>query len=227
MASFVEEQEQRRSIASRLGLIATPIKLDIPGASQTASYHAEVSVPLGCVLTSAEVLGDSNEIAISKRLIGRRATVYLKQPANKDADLQLQLEVGQERGFYVLPAAVIGALICTVLAAGVAIAWANDQPQSTASTLLLSGLSTIAGLVLHRDEDSLTAELHGLGRGMLVSISAATLGAAASIALGATGYVLAGLWTASLLVSVAATSILVVAATRGTSANKLVQETHA
>jgi len=32
-------------IANRLGLTATTITLDTPGASQTASYHAEISVP--------------------------------------------------------------------------------------------------------------------------------------------------------------------------------------
>jgi len=213
-----EQGGQRRSIANRLGLTATTITLDTPGASQTASYHAEISVPAGCVLSSAEVLGDARDDRTSRRLIGRRATVYIPQPTSKNAELQLQLEVSQERSFYLLPAAVIGTLICTVLSAGVAVTWANGKPQSTASALLLSGLSTIAGLVLHRDEDSLTAELHGLGRGLLVVISAATLGAAASIALGATHQTLAALWTVSLFVSVLATGILIVAAILGTPA---------
>jgi hypothetical protein len=221
----VKEREQgSRSITNRLGLTATPIALGIPGASQTASYHAEITVPPGCVVSSAIVLDDAKETPASKRLIGRRATVYVTQPTNKDVELQLQLEVSQERSFYLLPAAVIGTLICVVLSAGVAVAWAGGKPQSTASALLLSGLSTIAGLVIHRDEDSLTAELHGLSRGLLVSVSAATLGAATSIALGATSSTLAALWTVSLFVSVLATSILIAAAIRGTPAKELGEE---
>jgi hypothetical protein len=136
----IEKGMRGRSIPDRLGLTATPIKLDIPGASQTASYHAEISVPRGCVLTSANV-HDTKGIPTSQRLIRHRATVYVAQPTDRDA--KLQLEVNQERSFYLLPATVIGALICVVLTAGVAVAWAGGKPQSTASALLLSGLSTI------------------------------------------------------------------------------------
>lgn len=217
-----DEKEQRRSPSNRLGLSATPIRLDIPGVSEAASYHAEVSVPPGCVLTSATVLDGAQEIPTGAHLIGRRATVYVSRPTSRDA--KLQLEVSQERSFYLLPAAVIGTLICMVLTAGVAVAWAGGKPQSTASALLLSGLSTIAGLVIHRDDEPLTAELHGLSRGLLVSVCAAALGAAASIALGATGNTLAALWTAFLFVSVLATGILVAAAVRGTPVKSLDQE---
>jgi hypothetical protein len=160
-----------------------------------------------------------------KRSPNSCATVYVTQPTDKDAKLQLLLEVSQERSFYLLPAAVIGTLICMVLTAGVAVAWAGGNPQSTASALLLSGLSTIAGLVIHRDDEPLTAELHGLSRGLLVSVCAAALGAAASIALGATGNTLAALWTAFLFVSVLATGILIAAAICSTPVKKLGQET--
>ncbi|MCW2951883.1 MAG: hypothetical protein JWQ48_1053 [Conexibacter sp.] len=211
---IVGVRDEHGSVAQRLGLQRAPLVLDLPGVDQAASYHAEVLVPPGSSVTAAVVQDGDRSVAAATQLTGRRAAIFPRSPSGRRT--QLVLDVGQERGYYLLPAAIVSGLIALLLLAGVAVTWAGRDPEPTASAILLSGLGIVTGLVVRGDEQPLTAELHGLARAVLTVVMVAALAAAAVVALGATGYALAALWSLTLVISVGGAATLLVSASRAT-----------
>jgi hypothetical protein len=213
-ATDVPARNEPASVAQRLGLARTPLELDVPGVDQAASYHAEVVVPPGSLVTAARVDDDGRTVTAATELMGRRAAVFPRAACGPGT--RLMLEISHEPGYFFMPAAIVSGVIALVLAAGVAVTWAGSRPEPTASAILLSGLSIVTGLVLRGDEQPLTSELYGLARASLTVVTLAAFAAAAVVALGARGTVLAALWTACLAVSVGGAATLGLSTLRAT-----------
>lgn len=81
LVSFATDQVldwRPRSVWQRLALASIAIELSAPGASQAASYHAELSVPAGCVLSSVQHgLSRSVLTAVTAAALGAAAAVAL------------------------------------------------------------------------------------------------------------------------------------------------------
>lgn len=165
-------------------------------------------------MTAAVVLDEGDEVPAATQLTGRRAAVFPRTACGPET--QLVLELGHERGYFFLPAAIVSSVIAVVLLAGVLVTWAGHDPEPTASAILLSGLGIVTGLVVRGDEQPLTSELHELARGVLAGVMVAALAAAAVVALGASGTLLAALWTVASCVSVCGAATLSVSASRAT-----------
>jgi hypothetical protein len=196
---------ERSPTLERLGLQPTVLSLAIPSSDRALSYHAEISVPAGCVIDDPVVLTGSDLVPTRTHVMGRRATVYLGEAAGD----RLEIRVGHDSRYFLLPAAVISGLVALVLAAGTAVVWAGVQPESTASALLLSGLGAVSGLVIRADEEELTAEIHSLARIALIVVMAAALAAAGCVAFGANGTTLGVLWSLTLAAAAAGAGILI------------------
>jgi hypothetical protein len=115
---------------------------------------------------------------------------------------------------------VISALIAAVLAAGSLDSWLGGKPETVSSTLLLSGLGVVTGLVLRNDEEPLVSELHALARRVLLSVMIAALAAGTAIGLGAHDAVRSILWTVAFAVSAAGAATLSLGALRAKGQNE-------
>jgi hypothetical protein len=196
---------KRSPTLERLGLRPTKLSLAIPSSDRALSYHAEVSVPSGCVIGDPMVFAGSDVIPTRTHVMGRRATVYLGEAAGD----RLEIQVGHDARYFLLPAAVISGLVAVVLAAGTVVVRAGVQPESTASALLLSGLGAVSGLVIRADEEELTAEIHSLAPIALLVVMAAALAAAGCVAFGAGGTILGALWSGMLAAAAAGAGFLI------------------
>jgi hypothetical protein len=199
-------ERRRAGWRERLGARPSAVTVDVPGASQAASYHAEVVVPPGAALAAVALLDGDVALPAATHVIGERATVYPRGPSPPSA--RLRLDIAHERSFFFLPAAVIATLGALALAAGAIVVAAGGEPEPTATAILLSGLGAVTGLVIRQGESPLTRELHGAARLVLVGVIVAALVAATAAALGAGGAALGAIWAACAVVAAAAATIL-------------------
>lgn len=179
------------SLPERLGFVPTHITLDAPGASQAASYHLEVVVPPGCVVSAV----DGSAEAASEgelTLFGPRAARYVPSSAAEPGFMDIS--VAGEPNFFFRPAMMLSWIVAVVLAAGLITTVSGGAFDAAAAAIMLSGLSAITGLVIRSDDDRLTVELHGAARFVLAGVGIVAFGAAATVAFGATGTDLERWW---------------------------------
>ncbi len=190
----------------RLGVRRSVVGFDVPGGSQAASYHAEVTVPEGCALADVQLADGNRRVDAATQTLGSRATLYPRTPVGPAGEMKLGIL--HERAFFFLPAAVIATLLSLVVLSGGIVVLLGGQPEATAATVVISGFGAMSGLVIRTGELPLTRELHSAARLLLALVAVVALVAAAAVAFGAVGTLLGVIWVACGGISAAMASTL-------------------
>jgi hypothetical protein len=193
-----------------------------PGAVEAASYHVEVAVPadLKARATALTDRATGAVLAVGERDTDRPAVYYVAGAGPEPAAPGLVVGYGAERGRFLVPAAIVAAVITLLVALPRAFADLGSLAGSAgpAIGIVLSTSAVFSALVLRTDEHPLLRLMLIRHRLALVASTLAALLAAAALGFRANASLLDAVWGAAAAVSAAATAILIVALVRAPSA---------
>ncbi len=186
-----------RRLAGRLGWSPLVIDIAVPTAAHTASYHAEVVVPEELRIDAVVRDGVTNKLLSSDIERGvDRASLHAPGVA-LDADPLLKVAVSAERSGVPTLAFVISAVTALLLLLGAAVGRLGSLTAGSSVAVLLAGSVLFAATVARGGEHRLVRGIF-VGQRWLLSITAiAALGAAASVAFGASPGVRDTIWYAA------------------------------
>ncbi|MGH2947052.1 MAG: hypothetical protein ACRDPC_12470 [Solirubrobacteraceae bacterium] len=191
---------------------------DAPGATEAASYHLEVAVPaeLRARSTTLEDYATAEVLAAGERDTDRPAIYYAADPARAPARPVARVRYGAERGRFLVPAALVTAVITLLLALPLALADldALAAESGPAIGIVLSVSAVFSVLVLRTDEHPLLRLILLRFRLCLVAGTLAALLAAAVLGFRAGTWLLHAGWALAAAISAGAAGILILAAAR-------------
>ena len=195
---------------------------DAPGATEAASYHLEVAVPpdLKARTTSLVDYATGEVLAAGRRDVDRPALYYAADLARPPQEPGVVVAYGAERGRFLVPAAIVTAVITLLIALPLMLSDLDALAQSTGAAvgLVLSTSAVFSALVLRTDEHPLVRLILVRYRLCLVASTLAALLAAAVLGFRAEPDALRAGWTAAAAVSAVAAAMLIRAAARSPSA---------
>jgi hypothetical protein len=200
-----------------------------PGCTEAASYHLEVAVPadLKARTTSLVDAATGATLVTGEEDVDRPALYVAADPARGPARPGVTVTYGAERGRFLVPAAIVAAVITLLVAVPRLFADLEELAGSAgpAIALVLSTSAVISALVLRTDEHPLLRLMLARYRLCLVAATLAALFAVALLGFRAAGWLLDGGWALSAVISAVAAGILISAVLRSPSASPRHQAT--
>jgi len=196
------------NFSQRLGWEPLGIATEIPEASRSASYHAEIEIPEELRI-DASFIHDAKRPAIYA-FDGETDRAALHAPAVPiGSHPRLVFGVRLERSGFPTVAAAVGWVTALILLIG---ALFGDLPAAGSSgaplSVLLAGSALFAGAVARSDEHQLVRAMFQLPRALLVLNALAGLTAGAVLALGFCPEVVETTWTITAAIAVVTACIL-------------------
>jgi hypothetical protein len=194
-----------------------------PGCTEAASYHVEVAVPADLKARTTSLVDGATgaTLVTGEEDVDRPALYHAADPAHAPARPGVTVTYGAERGRFLVPAAIVAAVITLLVAVPRLFADLEELAGSAgpAIALVLSSSAVISALVLRTDEHPLLRLMLARYRLCLVAATLAALFATALLGFRAAGWLLDGGWALSAVISVVAAGILISAVLRSPSAS--------
>ncbi len=209
----------RRRVAERLGWVPVLIDIDVPGATETPSYHAEIVVPED--LRVGAFIFDTDSGALLSTTIERsvdRAALHIADVDPATVPVALVSIVPERSGTVTLALGVASVTTTLLLVGGIA-RDLEGPTTGTSATVLLAGSAVFAGLVARSDEHRLVRQALAGVRATLTLVALAALTAASAIGLGASEGTRQAIWTFSGCAAALATLSLIIAFARAAPAS--------
>lgn len=202
------------SLLERLGWRPLVIELDAPGASRTASYHAEIVVPDELRFDTCFLYDtDSGEVHAADNEADRAAVHAASVPPGTRTALLFDLRA--ERVGSPVVGAIVAWTTSLLLVAGVLVGDFDPTQADPAVSVLLAASAVFAGAVARSGEHRFVQALFAGPRLLLLVSALSALAAAAALAYGLPSSAVDTIWIVaaalSLAVAVALTITLVVA----------------
>jgi len=193
----------------RLGWTPMLIELDAPGASRTASYHAEIAIPEELRFDSTFLYDqDSGEVYADDWEADRAALHAAHVPLGSRARLLFGLHA--ERATFPAVGAAVAWITALLLLAGAFLGDLEIDKAGPPISVLLAASAVVAGFVARAGEHRLVQSLFAGPRLLLLVSALSALAAAASLAYGATSKTLDIIWIVAAATSLVSAAMLTV-----------------